>query len=102
MMRVPFNMPASELTNHFEPAGFVNARLWRQEQDLVIGGGVTDAVEVAYSTPIGPRLRALPDERQAQFRKTLSELLHELSDNGTTMGRMVTSVFSAEKPTPSS
>ena len=100
MMRVPFDfMPESELTAHFESAGFVNVLHRRQEQDLVIGGGVTRAIEVAYSTPIGPKLRALPDGRQVQFRKTLTELLHELSDDGITMGRMVSNVLSAEKPT---
>ncbi len=100
MMRVPFDvMPESELTAHFESAGFVNVRLRRQEQDLVIRGGVTHAIKVAYATPIGPKLRALPDGRQVQFRKTLTELLHELSDDGITMGRMVSNVLSAEKPT---
>jgi SAM-dependent methyltransferase len=99
MMRVPFDtMPGSALTAHFESAGFVNAQLRRQEQDLVIGGGVTDAVEMAYSTPIGPRLQAMPDERQVEFRNTLTALLQELSDDGTTMGRMVSNVLSAEKP----
>jgi ubiquinone/menaquinone biosynthesis C-methylase UbiE len=99
MMRVPFDfMPESELTSHFESAGFANVQLRRQEQDLVIGGGVTHAFGVAYSTPIGPKLRALPDERQVQFQKTLTELLQELSDDGITMGRMVSNVLSAEKP----
>ena len=99
MMRVPFDvMPGSELAAHVESAGFANVQLGRQEQDLAIGGGVTHAVEVAYSTPIGPKLRALPEERQVQFRKTLAELLHELTDDGITMGRMVSNVLSAEKP----
>ncbi len=103
MMRVPFDfMPESELTAHFESAGFVNVLLRRQEQDLVISGGVTHAIEVAYSTPIGPKLRALPDERQVQFRRTLTERLHELSADGITMGRMVSNVLSAEKPTSGS
>lgn len=99
MMRVPFDgMPESELTAHFESSGFENVQLGRQEQDLVIDGGVTQAVEVAYSTPIGRKLRALPDERQTLFRKTFTGLLHELSEDGVTMGRMVSNVLSAEKP----
>ncbi|MEE9449598.1 MAG: methyltransferase domain-containing protein [Ignavibacteriaceae bacterium] len=99
MMRVPFDfMPKSELINYFESAGFVNVRLGRQEQDLVIGGGEEHAIEVAYSTPIGPKLHSLPDERQVQFQKKLIELLSELSDDGITMGRMVSNVLSAEKP----
>ena len=99
MMRVPFDlMPESELTAYFESAGFVNVRLGRQELDLVITGGEENAIEVAYSTPIGPKLHALPDEQQVQFRKTLVELLRELSDDGITMGRMVSNMLSAEKP----
>jgi ubiquinone/menaquinone biosynthesis C-methylase UbiE len=100
MMRLPFDaMPESELTTHFDSAGFVNVRLWQQEQDFVISGGITHAIQVAYSTPIGPKLRDLPDELQAQFRTTLTELMSELSADGITMGRMVTNVLSAKKPT---
>ncbi len=100
MMRVPFDaMPESELTDHFISAGFANVRLERQEQDLVMCGGITHAIEVAYSTPIGPELRAFPDERKVEFENTLTGLLHELSDDGTTMGRMVSNVLSAEKRT---
>jgi SAM-dependent methyltransferase len=99
MMRVPFDfMPESELAAYFESSEFVNVRLSRQEQGLVIGGGVTHAIEVAYSTPIGPKLRALSDERQVQFGRALTEQLRELSDDGITMRRMVSSVLSAEKP----
>jgi len=98
MMRRPFDfMPASQLTDHFESAGFVNVRLSQQEQDLVIDKGATHAIEVAYATPIRPKLLALSDERQAEFRKTLTELLHELSADGITMGRMVSNVLSGEK-----
>ena len=98
MMRRPFDfMPDSQLTDHFESAGFVNVQLSQQEQDLVIGGGATHAIEVAYATPIRPKLLALPDEQQAEFQKTLTELLHELSADGITMGRMVSNVLSGEK-----
>jgi ubiquinone/menaquinone biosynthesis C-methylase UbiE len=99
MMRVPFDaMPETELIAHFESAGFVDVQLWRQEQDLVLDGGVTHAIQVAYSTPIGPKLQGLSDERQAQFRKTFTDLLNELSADGITMGRMATNVLSAKKP----
>ena len=100
MMRVPFDfMPESELTSHFEEAGFDNVMLRQQEQDLVIEGGVMDAIHVAYSTPIGPKLSALPDKQQEQFRKAFSELLHILCNGRNTMGRMVSNVLSADKPT---
>jgi ubiquinone/menaquinone biosynthesis C-methylase UbiE len=99
MMRVPFDfMPESELITHFESAGFVNVSLSQQELDLLLDGVVKDGIEVAYSTPIAPKLRALPEEKQKQFRKSFKELLNELNDNGMTMGRMVSNVLSAEKP----
>ena len=99
MMRVPFDyMPESELTAAFEEAGFESVMLKQQEQNLVIDGGITDAVQVAYATPIGPKLSALPDERQDQFRKAFNELLNVLCNGRNTMGRMVSNVLSADKP----
>jgi ubiquinone/menaquinone biosynthesis C-methylase UbiE len=97
MMRVPFGMRESELTAHFESAGFADVQVGRQEQDLVVSGGITHAVELAYATPIGPRLRALPDVRQTRFREMLTDLLRDLSEDGITMGPMVTNVLSAKK-----
>lgn len=98
MMRVPFDfMPVSELTNSFKAVGFVNVQLIQQEKDLVMGGGIDHAVEVAYSTPIRMKLLSLPDEQQIEFRKTLSTLLSELSHDGITMGRMVSNVLLARK-----
>jgi len=68
-----------------------------QEQDLVIDKGVTHAIEVAYATPIRPKLLALSDEQQTEFQKALTKLLHELSADGITMGRMASNVLSAKK-----
>jgi ubiquinone/menaquinone biosynthesis C-methylase UbiE len=99
LMRIPFDyMPESELTAAFEEAGFENVLLRQQEQDLKIDGGITDAVQVAYATPIGPKLSALPDERQDQFRKAFNERLHVMCNGGNKMGRMVSNVLSADKP----
>ena len=71
----------------------------QREQDLILGGGVRHAIEVAYSTPIAPQLRALPEEKQASFRQALTELVDVLSDDGLAMGRMVSNVLFAEKST---
>jgi ubiquinone/menaquinone biosynthesis C-methylase UbiE len=99
MMRVPFDfMPESELITAFEEAGFENVVLEQQEQDLFIDGGITDAVQVAYATPIGPKLSALADDRQEEFRKAFSKLLHLMCNGRNSMGRMVSNVLSAEKP----
>ena len=69
----------------------------REEQILIFNGGVSHAVESAYATPIGPKLRGLSDEKQASFRKTTDQL-NVISKDGKTMGRMVSNIVSAEKP----
>ena len=98
MMRRPFDfMPDSQLTGHFESAGFMNVQLSHQEQDLVLDSGVTQAIEVAYATPIRPKLLGLSDEKQVEFQKAVTKILNELSNDGITMGRMVSSVLSGEK-----
>jgi SAM-dependent methyltransferase len=100
MMRIPFALiPALELTEHFKAAGFANVRLRRQDQDLIIDGGIPDAIQVAYSTPIGPKLRDMSNENQSQFRNIFTKILNELSADGITMGQMVSNVISAEKLT---
>ena len=103
MMRVPFDvMPGSELPSHFDAAGFVNVKLSQQEQDLALDGElehvVAQGIEIPYSTPIGPKLKDLPDEKQTQFRKAFSERLTTLGSNGTNLVLMVTNVLSAQKP----
>jgi ubiquinone/menaquinone biosynthesis C-methylase UbiE len=100
MMRIPFDfMPASELSGHFETAGFVNVQNRRQEQALVMAGGIPLAIEVVYATPIGPKLQGLQPDQQIRFRELFAKLLDELSVDGVTMGNMVTNVLSAEKQT---
>jgi len=97
-MRIPFDfMPDKDLADHFESAGFANVRVRREERDLLIDGGVKQAVEVAYSTPIAPKLREMPEQKQSEFREALAERLSGLRDGGTTMGRMASNVLSAEK-----
>jgi len=99
MMRVPFDfMPASELASHFASVGFVNVEVNQREQELVFAGGPKHAIDAAYATPIAPKLRALPDAKQVAFENAMSEHLDRLSDDGATMGRMVSNLLSAEKP----
>lgn len=99
MMKIPFDfMPASELLTHFETSGFQNVKVCQLEDGLVIEGGVGKAIEVAFATPIGPKLRMLSDRHQDQFKSTFSNLIKELGSDGVTMGRMVSNLLSAEKP----
>ena len=98
-LRLPFDfMPESELRLHFEGAEFQDVRVTRQQLPFSIGSGARRWIEVVYSTPIGPRLRALSDESQRHFRENLTTLFDELSTDGTTMGQMVSLVLSADMP----
>jgi ubiquinone/menaquinone biosynthesis C-methylase UbiE len=98
MMRVPFDyMSASELAAPFEANGFVNVLVSQQEQDLVIDGGESRAIDLAYATPIGPALRALPDGLEEQFKRNFDQKINILSPDGLTLGRMVTNVLTANK-----
>lgn len=100
MLRIPFDfMPESELGRHFEAAGFDDVRVTQQRLELQMEGGIAQAVETTFSTPIGPKLRALTGESQREFRSTLTARLGKLSANGKTMGRMVSNVLSAKKTT---
>lgn len=97
-MRVPFdNMPQDELLSHFESAGFRDIVLERHEIDMLLDGGPDQAVDVAYATPIGPPLRALSEERQQQFQRTLIELVEQNSNGAVNMGAMVSNVLTARK-----
>ena len=98
-MRVPFDlMPAGELAQHFSDAGFEEVAVDRRALEFVLERGVEQVLEVAYSTPIGPRLAELSEDLQAGFREALSEFATELSDDGVTMGQMVSNVLRARRP----
>jgi len=98
MMRVPFDfMSVSELAAPFEATGFVNVHVSQQEQDLVIDGGETSAIDLAYATPIGPALRALPDGLEEQFKRIFDQEINSLSPDGLNLGRMVTNILTAHK-----
>ncbi len=96
-MRIPFDhMPAPELRSHFESAGFARVEARSQTQDLVVPGGPEHTIEVACATPIGPQIHALSDDQQARFRSALVTATRELSEDGTTIGRMVSNMIVAE------
>jgi len=80
-----------------ERAGFENVRVFQEQADLVMKGGVGHAVRAAYSTPIGPRLTLLPEDRQNRFRDVLADIVSSLTDDGVTIGQMASNVLTAEK-----
>lgn len=99
MMRVPFDfMPERELVDFFTGAGFTSVEISRRERALVMDGGQEHAVRAAYSMPIGPRLMAMPDDQQKQFRETFCDLISELCVDGVTMGQMASDMLVARKP----
>lgn len=99
MMRVPFDfMPEAEMTAALQSAGFERICVRQQQMVLSISGGASRAVEVALATPIGPKLRTLPVEKQNSFRTNLEVIASKLSEDGQTLGQMVSHVVTAEKP----
>lgn len=98
MMRVPFDFfSETDLIGFFEGAGFENVQVTQKRTDLVMHGGIADAVRAAYSTPIGPRLKSLPENQQSRFRDVFSELIGSLSKDGVTIGQMASNVLTAER-----
>lgn len=96
MMRAPFEfLPKSELEEAFQLAEFSSVVVHREERDLILSGGVEHAIRAAYATPIGPRLRSLPNEIQVRFAEAFAESVRELAAGGVTMGQMASDVLVA-------
>jgi ubiquinone/menaquinone biosynthesis C-methylase UbiE len=97
-MRVPFDfLPVSELVSPFESAGFAEVEVHIEQRDFVMGGGVEHAIKAAYSTPIGPKLRALPEDTQARFLEAFRARVSSLGGDEITMGKMAADVLVAKK-----
>lgn len=98
LMRIPFDfINRGELINHFQAAGFVNISVSERKMPFKIPGGIDQAIKVAYSTPIGPKLRSLPNKIQELFKKEMAVRLTNLTSDGVTMGQMVSNILEAEK-----
>lgn len=97
-MRVPFDfLPTDELVAPFESAGFSAVTVRREQRALNITGGVEHAVQAAYSTPIGPSLRALAPASQARFTELLGSEVVRFDGDEQTMGQMAADVLVATK-----
>ena len=98
MMRAPFeSMSRSELEAAIQSAGFSSVNVHREERDLTMSGGVEQAIRAAYATPIGPKLRSLSQEVQAQFVDEFAGQIKALATDGVTMGQMASDVLVAKK-----
>lgn len=99
-MRAPFDfMPAEELADHFHGAGFVQVDIGRRGLPFTFQGGMDQALAMAFATPIKPELDAMSPGRRDEFARELKDRLFALTCDGHTMGRMVSNVLTAVKPT---
>jgi ubiquinone/menaquinone biosynthesis C-methylase UbiE len=98
MMRAPFDfLPISEVVSTFESAGFSTIQVKEKQQGLIMSGGVEQAVKAAYATPIGPKLRSLPEEAQVKFKNILITYLKDLDGDSMTIGEMAADILIAVK-----
>lgn len=97
MMGAPFKFLSKEFETVFKSAEFSLVEVHSEERDLVMSGGVEQAIKAAYATPIGPKLRSLTQEIQARFVRVFSENINQLSADGVSMGQMVSDVLIARK-----
>jgi hypothetical protein len=97
VMATPFDfMPEEELTQPFVRAGFTQLDVTRQSRSMGIEGGIEKAVETIYGTPIAPKLRALPQTKQDQFREVMTRRLEHLRGcDGVTYGSLAANVLTA-------
>ena len=98
MMALPFDhMPADQLADCFSDAGFGNVEIETCTMPLVFPDGVEQAMGAVFATPIGPRLAALPPDKQARFRDLVLGELEKLIGNGPSAGTMTSLVLTAER-----
>jgi hypothetical protein len=90
-------MTQDDLLEPFRDMGFSKLKISKQEQNLYLKGGVSNAITLAYATPIGPSLRNLSNEKQKEFSFTLMNKLDELVQPDGSVGQMVTNVLKANK-----
>jgi ubiquinone/menaquinone biosynthesis C-methylase UbiE len=98
MMRIPFDfLTQDDLLEPFRGMGFSKLKISKEEEYLCLEGGISGAIDIAYATPIGPSLRNLSNEKQAEFRKTLMLNLEKLVQSEGGVGKMVSNILVAEK-----
>ncbi len=98
LMRTPFDLLTDkELGRHFREAGFSQIGIARQEKTLDLEGGVMEAHNMAYATPIGPMLAAMDMSKQEVFRDIFTAKVQALQRNNTEYGKMVTNMLKVIK-----
>ena len=99
MMRRPFDfIDGDELAEHFETAGFKNVAVRLETRTLTLAEGVSQALQAAYATPIGPALVALPQSKRNRFGEALTDRLSRLTlEDGCVAGRMAANVLTGRR-----
>jgi len=98
MMRIPFDlMPAEELSNYFKSANFKNVVVSIIELDMILTENIGSVVDLAYSTPIGPKLMALGENQQKEFQSNLINQISNISRKRDNLWPMASLLLSARK-----
>lgn len=88
-MRLPFDLVTKEtLQASFQGVGFSDIRCYTEEQPLVIKGGLAEAVNYVYATPIAPELEGLEKSVLEKFEKLLIPQLEKLQLGNNNFGKM--------------
>ncbi len=99
IMRVPFDhLPSDALESHFNSAGFEDVQLTRPSMDFVLSGGDSHIMDIAYSTPIAPRLKEMSEEKRGLFKAELLSRTDILRRGGDAVGVMASDILTARKP----
>lgn len=98
LIRVPFDfMSPDALREAFMDSGNANIQIKKQERKLFVGKNIDTAIEFAYATPIGPKLKAFSIDNKNEFKEILSKKIRILLKSDGSMGRMVSNVLILKK-----
>ncbi len=97
MMRMPFdNLTQQGLRAPFEGLGFSSIKIAKQEKYLHLNS-IDSALDIAYATPIGPKLKELSTVKQEEFKKLFLEKIRLLYKHNNHFGLMTTNILKAVK-----
>jgi ubiquinone/menaquinone biosynthesis C-methylase UbiE len=98
LMRIPFDfMPPDTLEEAFTSAGFDDVAVETVSRPMTMNGGIEQAIQAVYGTPIAPKLNGLSEEKQTALNEKLGELYAQLASEGNTYGKLRTNLLTAVK-----
>ena len=98
MIATPFDhMPKAALESHFTSSGFDDVSIERVERELVFEGGVEQAFETIYATPLAPRLQEFSAEKTAEFRTRFTAESETWTRGGVAASPLAALVLTARK-----